>query len=45
MADQVFVEIFEDCLRRLAAGDTIESCLQRYPDADGNLRALLELTR
>lgn len=35
-------DIFEECLDLLMKGETIEGCLNRYPDHSGELRPLLE---
>lgn len=36
------VDIFEDCVSRLAAGQSLEACLALYPDHAARLRPLLE---
>ncbi len=42
MAQLSLIEIFEDCVQRLAAGDTIERCLLLYPAYADQLQPMLE---
>ena len=42
MADQRFVNAFNDCIDRLANGETIAECLRRYPEYAIDLRPMLE---
>lgn len=35
-------DIFADCVDRILGGETLESCLRRYPTVAGQLRAMLE---
>lgn len=37
-----FDEILNECLERLAKGDTIDQCLQRYPEQADELKSLLQ---
>ncbi|MCS7040230.1 MAG: hypothetical protein NZP34_11550, partial [Caldilineales bacterium] len=37
-----FVTILDDCLQRMAAGESLEACLERYPQHAAELRPLLE---
>jgi LysM repeat protein len=45
MTDQDLIDIFEDCLNRLAAGETVEQVLRRYAAYDADLRPLLQTVR
>jgi len=45
MAQLDFLDIFEDCITRLAIGQTIDDCLQAYPDYASRLRPMLETTQ
>jgi hypothetical protein len=36
------IDSFEDCVNRIALGQSIESCLELYPDQASRLRSLLE---
>ena len=42
MVQQTLTDVFEDCIRRLAAGQTVEECLRLYPAYSDRLRPLLE---
>lgn len=42
MADRELINAFEDCINRLRAGETIETCLRRYPHYATTLRPMLE---
>lgn len=42
MAAQDLMNIFEDCVERLAAGQSLQDCLRQYPDDAARLRPLLE---
>ncbi len=42
MADSQLIDIFDLCVERLAAGETVEDCLRDYPDHADELRGLLE---
>ncbi len=37
-------DIFADCIDRILSGETLESCLRRYPSVASQLRAMLETT-
>lgn len=39
-----FAEILNECLERLRKGETVEECLARYPEHEGELRPLLKLS-
>lgn len=45
MAQLDILDIFEDCITRLAIGQTIDECLQSYPDYATRLRPMLETTQ
>ena len=45
MMDNELVDIFDDCLSRLAAGETVEQVLRRYAAYDAALRPLLQTVR
>ena len=42
MADSPLIDIFDLCVERLAAGETVEDCLRDYPEYADELRSLLE---
>lgn len=42
MAQPTLSEIFEECVQRLAAGESLERCLARYPAHADQLRPMLE---
>lgn len=42
MDDRMFADILDDCLERLTRGETLEQCLERYPDAAAELEPLLK---
>ncbi|MBI5669398.1 MAG: LysM peptidoglycan-binding domain-containing protein [Chloroflexi bacterium] len=42
MADRDFLTAFNDCIDRLAAGQSLDDCLRRYPQYARTLRPLLE---
>ena len=42
MAQQNLIDIFDDCVRRLNNGASIEDCLRIYPQYASELRSLLE---
>ncbi|MFN8372396.1 MAG: hypothetical protein U0694_05915 [Anaerolineae bacterium] len=42
MTEQEFMEVFNDCIQRLAGGQSIEDCLRAYPAYAARLRPLLE---
>jgi hypothetical protein len=42
MAEPSLIEIFDLCIERLAAGDTVEDCLNDYPAVADELRGMLE---
>jgi hypothetical protein len=42
MAQPTLSEIFEECVQRLAAGESLERCLARYPAHADRLRPMLE---
>ncbi len=42
MADQRLINAFNDCIDRLANGETIAECLRRYPEYALDLRPMLE---
>jgi hypothetical protein len=42
MDDRMFADILDDCLERLVKGETLEQCLERYPDAAAQLEPLLK---
>ena len=39
-----FVEALNDCVERLARGESIQDCLSRYPDYANEIRPLLEVS-
>lgn len=41
--DKELDEIFDDCLDRMAEGQSVEQCLQRYPEHHERLQTLLEV--
>ena len=43
MSKESFENILDDCLERLQAGESIESCLERYPKAADRLESLLRV--
>lgn len=45
MMDNELIDIFDDCLNRLAAGETVEQCLRRYAAYDAALRPMLQTVR
>lgn len=45
MHDVTLSAIFDECLDRLAAGETVEQCLRRYPQQTEALRPLLQSVR
>lgn len=42
MAESPLIDIFDLCVERLAAGETVEDCLRDYPEHAEELRSLLE---
>ena len=44
MADQELREVFNDCIDRMAAGQSISDCLRYYPEYAAVLRPMLETT-
>lgn len=42
MADKGLIDAFNDCIDRLARGDSVESCLRQYPEYAQRLRPMLE---
>ena len=44
MAQVDILDIFEDCINRLAVGQSIDECLRIYPDYATRLRPMLETT-
>ncbi len=42
MAEYDFIEVFNDCVDRLAAGQTVEDCIRHYPQYANDLRPMLE---
>ena len=40
-----FENILNNCLERLVSGQTVEQCLERYPEHSADLRPLLETTQ
>ncbi|MEL6150215.1 MAG: hypothetical protein AAFV33_14330 [Chloroflexota bacterium] len=42
MIDEPLIDALNDCIDLLAAGETIEVCLSRYPDRAADLRPMLE---
>lgn len=45
MRDSDFDNILDDCLERIAAGESVEDCLARYPDDADELAPLLRMGR
>ena len=45
MASERLIDIFDDCATRLANGETIDECVQSYPQYEDDLRVMLEATR
>ncbi|MBZ0321024.1 MAG: hypothetical protein K8L91_31705 [Anaerolineae bacterium] len=45
MADRLMIEIFDDCVERLHAGQSVEDILHQYPNYADTLRPMLEITR
>lgn len=45
MAEQDLLNAFDDCVDRLAAGNTMDDCLRRYPQCASALRPMLEAGR
>ena len=45
MSSNLLVEIFDQCVIRLSQGDTIDTCVQSYPQYANDLRVMLETTR
>lgn len=43
MADRELLEAFDDCVSRMAAGQSINDCLRRYPQYAAALRPMLEV--
>ncbi len=44
MAQQSLIDAFDDCVTRLANGQSLEQCLNLYPDYSSRLRPMLEAT-
>ncbi len=42
MAQLSLTEVFEDCVQRLASGESLDRCLSRYPSFAEQLRPMLE---
>jgi len=42
MGEQNLLNAFEDCIRRMTAGQTVDECLQSYPQFAAALRPMLE---
>ena len=42
MIDERLIDALDDCINRMAAGETVEVCLARYPDLATELRPMLE---
>ncbi|MEK7325751.1 MAG: DUF5667 domain-containing protein, partial [Chloroflexota bacterium] len=42
MTDLQLLDAFDDCLTRLRAGESLDACLQSYPDFAGELRPMIE---
>ncbi len=42
MAENILSEILNDCIDRLAAGESVEDCLRRYPQYAAELHPMLE---
>ena len=45
MKNNEFEDILDDCLERLTKGETLEHCLQRYPEQAAQLEPLLRITQ
>lgn len=45
MADRPMIEVFNDCVERLHAGQSVEDILHQYPNYADSLRPMLEITR
>lgn len=45
MAEQGLTEALNDCIERMAAGQSLNDCLRRYPQYAARLRPLLEVGR
>ncbi len=45
MAERDLLNAFDDCIDRLAAGNSVEACLRRYPHYASALRPMLEAGR
>ncbi len=43
MKDKEFNNILDDCLERILEGETLEQCLERYPEQAAELKPLLEM--
>ncbi|MBK8023696.1 MAG: hypothetical protein IPK19_20230 [Chloroflexi bacterium] len=44
MAQLTIIDAFDDCIQRMASGESLERCLSRYPAFANDLRPLLETT-
>lgn len=42
MAELNLTEVFNDCVERLAQGQSIDDCLRRYPQYSSSLSPMLE---
>lgn len=42
MIDERLIDAFDDCINRLATGESVEACLLRHPDLQAELRPMLE---
>lgn len=42
MADKGLIDAFNDCIDRLARGETVDNCLRRHPEYAQRLRPMLE---
>ncbi|MEM6527404.1 MAG: hypothetical protein AAF653_03875, partial [Chloroflexota bacterium] len=42
MIDERLIDALNDCIDRMATGETIETCLSRYPEFAPDLRPMLE---
>ncbi len=42
MAQRDFVDAFNDCVQRIAAGESLDACLRRYPQYAQRLRPMLQ---
>lgn len=45
MADDVLIEVFNQCVIRLEQGETIDDCADAYPQYENDLRVMLTATR